>query len=110
MEGELRGPPGSAPVQAAALRLATPDREGQVSREKVYELGGYTDDRMLRGFTRPYNRLTTALQGEGVIPAGVSPIFVARYPDGVKASYFSVPTEVPQLLEELLPHAEAQAS
>ena len=99
-----------APVQAAALRLATPDREGQVSREKVYELGGYTDDRMLRGFTRPYNRLTTALQGEGVIPAGVSPIFVARYPDGVKASYFSVPTEVPQLLEELLPNAEAQAS
>jgi hypothetical protein len=42
-----------------------------------------------------------ALQGEGAIPAGVSPIFVARYPDGVKASYFSVPTEVPQLLEEL---------
>ncbi len=90
-----------APVQAAALRLATPGQDGRVSREKVYELGGYGDDRMLRGFTRPYRRLTEALQREGVIPAGVSPIFVARYPDGVKTSYFSVPSEVPQLLEEL---------
>jgi hypothetical protein len=49
-----------------------------VSREQVYELGGYADDRMLRGFTRPFRRLTVALQGEGAIPAGVSPIFVAR--------------------------------
>lgn len=93
-----------APVQAAALRLATPDREGRVSREEVYELGDYADDRMLRGFTRPFRRLTEALQWEGLIPAGVSPIFVARYPDGVRTSYFSVPSEVPQLLEELSTH------
>lgn len=90
-----------APVQAAALRLATHDRGGRVSREKVYELGGYADDRMLRGFTRPFHRLTAALQEEGAVPAGVAPIFVARYPDGVKASYFSVPSEVPQVLEDL---------
>ena len=90
-----------APVQAAALRLATADKRGRVSREKIYELGGFADDRMLRGFTRPFRRLTEVLQSEGAIPTGVSPIFVARYPDGVKASYFSVPSEVPQLLEEL---------
>lgn len=90
-----------APVQAAALRLATSDESGRVSRERVYELGDYADDRMLRGFTRPFRRLTAALQGEGAIPEGVSPIFVARYPDGVKTSYFSVPSEVPQLLDEL---------
>src|SRR5262249_15178264 len=30
-----------APVQGAALRLATPDRGGRVSREDVYELGDY---------------------------------------------------------------------
>lgn len=90
-----------APVQAAALRLATSDHGGRVSRAKVYELGDYADDRMLRGFTRPFRRLTATLQGEGSIPPGVSPIFVARYPDGVKASHFSVPAEVPQLLEEL---------
>ncbi|VVJ21193.1 Uncharacterised protein [Amycolatopsis camponoti] len=90
-----------APVQAAALRLATPGSDGRVSREKVYELGEYADDRMLRGFTRPFRRLTAALQGDGTVPARVAPVFVARYPDGVKASYFSVPAEVPALLEEL---------
>jgi hypothetical protein len=92
-----------APVQAAALRLATPDQRGRVSREKVYELGDYGDERMLRGFTRPYLRLTEALQDEGIIPPGVAPIFVARYPDGVRASYFEVPSEVPRLLTELFP-------
>jgi hypothetical protein len=99
-----------APVQASALRLATPDQAGRVSREKVYELGGYTDDRMLRGFTRPYSRLTMTLQNEGVVPVGVSPIFVARYPDGVKASYFSVPDEVPELLKDLVFHDDTEAS
>jgi hypothetical protein len=90
-----------APVQAEALRLATPDRRGRVSREEVYALGDYADDRMLRGFTRPYRRLTASLQARGLIPAGVPQIFVARYPDGVKTSYFSVPDEVPPLLDAL---------
>ncbi|NUT97643.1 MAG: DUF4935 domain-containing protein [Saccharothrix sp.] len=90
-----------APVQANALRLATPDRRGRVTREQVYELGGYDDDRMLRGFTRPFRRLTELLQRDGVVPPGVPQIFVARYPDGVKTSYFSVPDEVPPLLDEL---------
>jgi hypothetical protein len=90
-----------APVQAAALRLATPDQDGRVSRETIYELGGYADDRTLRRFTMPFLRLTKTLQGEGAIPSGVSRIFVARYPDGVRTSYYSVPPEVPQLLEQL---------
>ena len=102
-----------APVQAA-LRLATPDLGGRVSREKVYELDAYADDRMLRGFTRPFRRLAETLQEEEKIPAGVSPIFVARYLDGVKAPSFSVPIEVPQLVEELSltvtdPHEETSA-
>ncbi|MFC3964994.1 PIN-like domain-containing protein [Nocardia jiangsuensis] len=87
-----------APVQAAALRLAASAKDGRITRQQVYELGDYADERMLRGFTRPLRRFTTALQEEGVIPAGVAPILVARYPDGVKASYFSVPPEVPALL------------
>lgn len=91
-----------APVQAAALRLATVRSDGRVGREKVYELGGYSDDRMLRGFTRPFRRLTESLQAESLAPAGVASIFVARYPDGVKASYFSVPSEVPELLAEIM--------
>lgn len=85
-----------APVQAKAIRLAA-QSGGRVTREQVYELGQFPDDRMLRGFTRPPLRLTAALQAEGAVPENVLPIFVARYPDGVKASYFSVPPEVPAL-------------
>jgi hypothetical protein len=91
-----------APVQASALRLATSENNGRVSREKVYELGEFPDGRMLRGFTRPFLRLTETLQRKGKVPTGVSPIFVAQYPDGMKASYFSVPEEVPELLDKLM--------
>ncbi len=99
-----------AHVQADALRLATPDHDGRVTRDEIYELGGFDDDRMLRGFTRPFKRLTETLQSEGAIPVGVAPIFVARYPDGVKASYFSVPSEVPRLLEELASTGPARST
>lgn len=83
-----------APVQSAALRLAINSDSGTVSREQVYELGGYSDDRMLRGFTRPFRRLTEALQDEGILPPGLAPILPARYPDGVKASFFAIPAEI----------------
>lgn len=90
-----------APVQAAALRRAAASSAGHVSRDQVYELGDFPDDRMLKGFTRPLLRLTRTLQAEGIVADSVLPILVARYPDGVKASYFSVPPEVPALLKEL---------
>lgn len=89
-----------APVQAEVIRLAARSG-GRVTRNQVYELGGFPDDRMLRGFTRPPARLTAALQDEGVVPDRVLPILVARYPEGVKASYFSVPPEIPALYAEL---------
>lgn len=89
-----------APVQAQVLRFAAASGTGRVSREQVYELGGFPEERMLTGFTRPPLRLTQALQADGVVPNGVAPILVARYPDGVKASYFSVPS-VPSLLKEM---------
>lgn len=89
-----------APVQGSAIRLAA-QSGGRVTRDQVYELGGFPDDRMLRGFTRPPARLTAALQAEGVVPDHVLPILVARYPEGVKASFFSVPPEIPALYSEL---------
>lgn len=97
-----------APVQAQAVRYAA-RAGGRITREKVYELGEFPDDRMLRGFTRPPARVTAALQGEGIVPDGVRPILVARYPDGVKASYFSVPPEIPRLYEELFSASSAPA-
>lgn len=96
-----------APVQASVLRLAAASGTGSVSRDQVYELGDFPDERMLRGFTRPLRRLTQALQAEGAVPDDVLPILVARYPDGVKASYFSVPPEVPALLQELMAGSKA---
>lgn len=91
---------GEAPVQAKAIRLAARSA-GRVTREQVYELGEFADDRMLRGFTRPPARLTAVLQAEGVVPDHVLPILVAGYPVGVKASYFSVPPEIPALYAAL---------
>jgi hypothetical protein len=96
-----------APARAAPLRLAIESDTGSVSREKVYELGGYSDDRMLRDFTRPFRRLTESLQEAGRLPQGLSPIFEARYPDGVKASYVVVPPEVVGL--ELTRRGRAEA-
>lgn len=91
-----------APVQADALRRALPEVGGKVMREEIYELGEYDDDRTLRNFTRPYTRITGILQSEGIVPANVRPVFVARYPDGVRTSYFSVPPEVPDLLAVII--------
>lgn len=90
-----------APIQAEALKFAALEGEGKISREKVFQLGGYEDDRMLRGFTRPYKRLTKVLQQEYLVALGINPIFVARYPEGVKASYFSVAEEIPELMRHI---------
>lgn len=90
-----------APVQAQAFREAAMDVNRRVLRERVYELGDYDDDRMLRGFTRPFTRLTEALQYEGLVPERVKPVFWASYPHGVKASWFTVPPEIPDLLRQL---------
>ena len=94
-------------IQAGAIRLAA-RFGGRVSREQIYELGQFPGERLLTGFTKPTARLTAALQAEGIVSEGVLPIFVARYPDGVKASYFSVPPEVPGLYASLVP-AEAES-
>jgi len=89
-----------ADVQAAVIRSAAA-AGGRISREDVYDIGEYSDERMLRGFTRPARRVTADLQAEGVVAEGVSPILVALYPDGVKASYFRVPPEIPSLMARM---------
>ena len=60
-----------APVQAQAIRLAA-QSGGRVTREQVYELGGFPDDRMLRGFTRPPDG-GTAGRGRRVLPRLADP-------------------------------------
>jgi hypothetical protein len=71
---------------------------GIVDRETVYEICGYDDDRMLRGFTRPSARITAALQRQGVIADGVEPALTAVYEGGVKAVTFRIPKEMVLIL------------
>ncbi|MGH2691154.1 MAG: hypothetical protein ACRDHM_01480 [Actinomycetota bacterium] len=55
------------PVQESVIRLAA-ERGGYVTRDDVYELGGYEPGRQLKGFTRPVNRIVQQLRDEGTIP------------------------------------------
>ena len=72
---------------------------GRIDREDVYELCGYDDDRMLRGFTRPAARITRDLQAEGLVSHGVEPALTSIY-IGVKAAAFRIPVEMVTILED----------
>lgn len=80
-------------VQADVIREAAV-LGGTISREILYGLCGYDDERMLRGFTRPAARITTDLQREGLLPDPVTPVLKPLYPDGVRASGFRIPSEI----------------
>jgi hypothetical protein len=67
-----------APVQAMAIRFAA-EHDGFVSREAVYELGQYNESRMLRGFTRPANRIAQALRDEEIAGDGTLDVLKAVY-------------------------------
>jgi len=84
-------------VQADVIREAAA-LGGTIGRDAVYGLGGYSDERMLRGFTRPAARITTSLQDDGLLPDRVTPILKPLYPDGVRASGFRIPPEVVAIL------------
>lgn len=80
-------------VQANAVRAAI-RRGGFVPRHVVYQLGNYSDDRTLRGFTRPANAVSQELRNEGLIPATAPNILEAVYDPAfsyVQASGFNVP-------------------
>lgn len=72
--------------------------EATLDRLKVYELGGYHRNRMLRGFTRPVSRVSRALQARGEVDLGAPDILRPRYDYGVQANAFEVPEEVVQIL------------
>ena len=86
--------------QAEVIRVAG-QAGGVIGREAVYELCGYDDDRMLRGFTRPTSRITADLQRAGRLGDNVAPMLTALYPDGVRASAFRIPHEVVEILASM---------
>ncbi|ACU37654.1 PIN-like domain-containing protein [Actinosynnema mirum] len=77
---------------------------GTISREAVYAICGYDSDRMLRGFTKPTRRITSALQRNGVVSPGVrQPLDTLYYYGEVKAGAFRIPDEMVAILEGDLP-------
>jgi hypothetical protein len=74
---------------------------GRIPREVIYEVCGYSGDRMLRGFTRPAARITRDLQAEGIVSEGASPVLTPLYEGGVKAIVFEIPTEVVTIIRDL---------
>lgn len=85
-------------VQAAVIRAAAQQPDGQLPRALVYELGEYEEGRTLRGFTRPVNRITRQLQSEGLVAADVAPALGSIYEQGVQATHLAVPPDVRKLL------------
>jgi len=85
--------------QAEVIRVAAL-HGGTVNREDVYEICGYEDDRMLRGFTLPTGRITRDLQREGIVAEDVEPVLTTIYHGGVKAAAFRIPAEMTAILAE----------
>lgn len=83
--------------QADVIRTAA-EHGGIITRDEVFEIGGYEEDRMLRGFTRPTARLTRVLQDEGILDGEVEPMLTPQYEGGVLAVKFEIPLEVVEIL------------
>jgi hypothetical protein len=93
-----------ASIQARAVRAAA-NAGGFISRDEVYELAGYADDRSLRGFTRPISRIADSLKADGVIPYRAVSILETKYgkdsPGAGWASGFEINSDVLALFGEL---------
>lgn len=92
----LRGLDDEGREQADVIRFAIANG-GSVDRDKIYEIAGYHEDRMLRGFTRPAARITKTMQDQGLVSEHVEPILSPQYQGGVTAVSFSIPDEVVDL-------------
>lgn len=65
-------------VQAAIIEEAARNG-GFVARERVYEIADYGQDRQLKGFTRPVNRIAGILREGGRIDENAVDLLVATY-------------------------------
>jgi hypothetical protein len=82
---------------ADVIRMAA-RQGGAVDRDQVYELAGYDEDRMLRGFTRPTTRITRLLQEEGHLVLTAEVALTANYEGGATAVSFDIPLEMVNIL------------
>jgi hypothetical protein len=91
-------------VQANAINEAIKAGTGYISRADVYALGGYKDDRTLKGFTRPVNRIMSKLVESGKLPDDAEDLLLPVYDPKIsgyqRALGFQVPLEVVKLMQE----------
>ncbi|MFI9008349.1 PIN-like domain-containing protein [Actinosynnema sp. NPDC053489] len=78
--------------QAEVIREAA-RRGGRIERDAIYEIGGFDDDRVLRGFTKPVARITRMLQSRGVVARDVEAALTPVY-SGVRAVAFRIPADM----------------
>lgn len=86
------------PVQARVLRRAA-ESGGTLSRNDVYEIGEYDENRSLRGFTRPIRRITQDLRDSGEVTSDLEVLEVAY--EGSQASNFTIRPELLPLVREV---------
>ncbi|MFI7660905.1 PIN-like domain-containing protein [Micromonospora parva] len=84
----------SYPIRVAVLREAASSPDGFIPRQRVYDLGGYDQTRLLVGFTKPIIGATRELVANGDLPAGLEPALRAQYLRPGKAEGFLVPPSV----------------
>ena len=92
----MKGLLGKHFVQANVINEAIKTGTGTISRDKVYELGGYDESRSLKGFTRPVNRIQADLEDRGMLPEEAADLLAPIYPPGTgysRATGFRVPLE-----------------
>lgn len=92
-----------APVQAMVVDVAA-RQNGYVSRDQVYAIGKYREERSLRGFTRPINRITESYRYQGFVPENAVDIVWAVYnedsPEAGQAAGFRLHAAVLPLLAQ----------
>lgn len=88
---------GQADVQARVIREAL-KHDGYLTRDSVFRIGKYDPNRMLRGFTRPTNRVVKEMKDSGVIPQDAVNLLSPSYQDSGTADGFRVPHALASLL------------
>lgn len=94
------------PVQAHAIASAA-HSGGFVDRATVYDLGGYDEERSLKGWTRPVGRLTQLMITERLLPAdALIPLTAVYDPSNSslqKTMGFRMPAELVPVFAQAVP-------
>jgi chromosome condensin MukBEF complex kleisin-like MukF subunit len=86
---------GSGKVQAAVIRKALL-QGGVITREEVFQIAGFPEERTLNGFTTTTNEVVSKMMVAGEVPANATRLLVRATPG--RALRFTVPNELAELL------------